>query len=65
MSSRYRVLALVGSVLFAGLSAGCAGDDGVSPPATFAVGGSVSGLQTGTLVLRVFGRACREQVGQR
>ena len=52
MSSRYRVLALVGSVLFAGLSAGCSGDDGVSPPATFAVGGSVSGLQTGTLVLR-------------
>ncbi|MCL7960305.1 MAG: hypothetical protein M8861_08950, partial [marine benthic group bacterium] len=52
MSSRHRVLALIGLVLSAGLSAGCSGDDGVSPPATYAVGGSVSGIQTGTLVLR-------------
>lgn len=52
MSSRYRVLALIAFVLSAGLSAGCSGDDGVSPRATFAVGGSVSGLQTGTVVLR-------------
>lgn len=52
MSSRYRVLALIAFVLSAGLSAGCSGDDGVSPPTTFAVGGFVSGIQTGTVVLR-------------
>jgi len=51
VSSRYRLLAIVGFVLSAGLSAGCSGDDGVSPPETFAVGGTVSGLQAGSIVL--------------
>ena len=52
LSSRYRMLALSGCLLSAGLSASCSDDDGVSPPQTYSVGGTVSGLQNGTIVLR-------------
>ena len=39
-------------MLFAALSVACSSDDGVSPPLEFAVGGTVSGIQNGEVVLR-------------
>ena len=53
MSSRYRLLVIAGIVSFAALSVAC--DDGVSPPQEFAIGGIVSGIQNGNLVLRING----------
>ena len=53
MSSRYRLLVIVGIVSFAAISAAC--DDGVSPPQEFAIGGIASGIQNGNLVLRING----------
>ena len=50
MSSRYRLLAMGGLVLSAGLTA-CSGD-GVSPPQRYTVGGAVTGLEGGSVVLR-------------
>jgi len=53
VSSRYRLLVIAGIVSFAALSVAC--DDGVSPPQEFAIGGIVSGIQNGNLVLRING----------
>ena len=52
MISRYRWPAREGLLLFAILSAACSSDDGVSPPQEYAVGGTVSGIQNGAIVLR-------------
>ena len=41
-----------GLVLFVSLLTACSGDDGVSPPQRYSVGGSVTGLQNGSVVLQ-------------
>jgi len=41
-----------GLVLSVSLLTACSGDDGVSPPQRYSVGGSVTGLQNGSLVLQ-------------
>lgn len=52
MSVRPRILALSGLVLSSVMMAACSGDDSVSPPASYTVGGSVTGLQGGSLRLQ-------------
>jgi hypothetical protein len=46
------LLARGGLVLSVSLLIACSGDDGVSPPQRYSVGGSVTGLQTGSVVLQ-------------
>ena len=42
----------MGLVLLSALTVACSSDDGVSPPTEYTVGGTVSGIQNGNIVLR-------------